>query len=68
MFEIFPNVYFVLEVVLRSESLVKAEKKLKIISTFKIDFLRRPNGKDWKSFQTVPITGLGTFSLDFPSF
>ena len=38
-------VYSVLEVVLRSESSVTAEIKLKMISNFKIDSLKRPNGK-----------------------
>ena len=45
----FTYVYFVLEVVLRSESSVKAEIKLKIISNFEIDFRRRANGKDFKT-------------------
>ena len=42
-------VYSVLEEVLISESSVKAEIKFKIISNFKIDFLERPNGKDYQS-------------------
>ena len=41
--------FSVLVVVLRSESSVKVELKLKIISNFKIDFLKRPNGKDFKT-------------------
>ena len=43
-------VYSVLEEVLISESSVKAEIKLKIISNFEIDFFRRPNGKYFKAY------------------
>ena len=38
----------VLEVVLRGESSVTVKIKLKIISNFKIDFYKRPNGKESK--------------------
>ena len=42
----FTCVYSALDVSLRSESSIKGEIKLKIISKIKIDFLKRPNGKN----------------------
>ena len=45
--------YYVLEVVLKSESPFKAEiylKNISNISNFKIDFLKRPNGKVFMTY------------------